>query len=199
MTDDGRFQLLSSPIIIKPKRPSSGKRVVNTTLSELKRVHQAHTDALKSQVLIGLKKLTPEGFEIFSKKLLEAYGFEEMQVTSISKDGGIDGFGKLKVGLAYMNIAFQSKRWKTTNIHRTEIDRFRGAIQGKYEQGIFFSTSKFSEGSQAASFQPGAVPVIMIDGEGIVDLMIKKNFGIEQEFLPVYSNALDPILSSDED
>lgn len=196
MGTDGRFGLLENPV--KTRRQKSAAKSGPGYLQQLKELHKEHTDTLKHQILKELKRLSPDGFELFSKKLLDAYGFENMKVTQSSNDGGIDGNGALKVGIAYMNIAFQSKRWKSNVIHRPEIDKFRGAIQGKYEQGIFFTTSKFSKGAQAASFQSGAVPIIMIDGDGIVDLMIEKSFGVEQEFLPVYSSALDIILSDDD-
>lgn len=71
--------------------------------------------------------------------LLDVYGFSDLSVTQKSKDGGIDGFGKLKIGLAHMSVAFQCKRWNVGSVGRKEIDAFRGAIQGEYEQGIFFT------------------------------------------------------------
>ena len=118
-----------------------------------------------------------------------------MSVTQKSKDGGIDGFGKLKIGLAYMNVAFQCKRWNIGSVGRKEIDAFRGAIQGEYEQGIFFTTSSFTKEAMSCSIKHGAVPIILIDGKMIVDFMIEKQFGIEHENLPIYINALDQVLS----
>lgn len=122
-----------------------------------------------------------------------------MKVTQLSKDGGIDGYGKLKVGLSYMNVAFQCKRWTKGNIGRPEIDKFRGAIQGKYEQGIFFTTAAFAPGVENESFRPGAVPIILIDGKGVVDMMLDKEFGVNIESLPIYSNALDLVLADEND
>lgn len=121
-----------------------------------------------------------------------------MKVTQYSKDGGIDGHGKLKVGLAHLNVAFQCKRFNRTSIGRPEIDKFRGAIQGQFEQGLFFTTSQFAKGVEAFSFRPGAVPIILIDGEAIIDLMIEKQFGVQVEQLPIYSYALDLVFSENE-
>ncbi|WP_295221300.1 restriction endonuclease [uncultured Chryseobacterium sp.] len=92
-----------------------------------------------------------------------------------------------------MQVAFECKRWITT-IGRPKISQFRGDIQGKYQQGIFFTTSKFSPDAKASSLQVGAVPIILIDGNGIIDLMMDKEFGVEKIELPIYSNALDLIL-----
>lgn len=68
------------------------------------------------------------------------------------------------------------------------------AIQGEYEQGIFFTTSSFTKDAMGCSIKHGAVPIILIDGEMIVKFMIEKQFGIEHENLPIYINALDQIL-----
>jgi restriction system protein len=167
-------------------------------LSDLHRLHAELLASFRDRVLAQLKGLDPESFELFSKRLLEAYGFKNVNVTSQGRDGGIDGFGRLRVGLAHLNVAFQCKRWRQRNVPRPEIDKFRGAIQGNFEQGLFFTTASFTKEAQEYSFRPGAVPIVLIDGPSIVDIMIEKRMGIEIEFLPVYSNALDLILSDDE-
>ena len=168
-------------------------------LQKLKELQATHTEVVKKRILGDLKKINPANFETFAKRLLEAYGFQDMKVTDLHKDGGIDGHGRLRVGLAYMNVAFQCKRWTKGNVGRTEIDKFRGAIQGKYAQGIFFTTAGFVPGVETESFRPGAVPIILIGGGQIVDMMIDKEFGLAIETLPIYSYALDLVLSDEND
>jgi len=163
----------------------------------LKEFHTKYIDEFKSNILENLKNIEPETFEHFCKKLFKVYGFKDIKVTRVQKDGGIDGNGKLKVGISYLNVAFQSKRWKKTTVGRTEIDKFRGAIQGDYEQGIFFTTSSFSKEALNATTKKGAVPIILIDGSMILDIMIEKKFGVQVEELPIYINALDEILTED--
>lgn len=152
--------------------------------------HKKYLIVFKQQMLQELKKMTPAAFEAFGQELLDGYGFENTQVTSISKDGGIDGYGRLKVGLAHLNVAFQCKRWKKTTIQRPEIDRFRGAAQGAYEQGIFFTTSTFSSGAIEASIKPGAIPTVLLDGPAIVDLMIQKKIRVESMSADIPTFAL---------
>ena len=166
-------------------------------INELKGLHDQHTKVFKKRVLDELKRIPPDAFELFTKRLLECYGFKEMNVTQISKDGGIDGYGKLKVGIADMNVAFQCKRWTSSNIGRPDIDKFRGAIQGEFEQGMFFTTASFTKSATNVSFKPGAVPIILIDGTSITNLMIDKKFGIEEEQVKLYSYNLDSILDPD--
>jgi restriction system protein len=163
---------------------------LTTVEKQLWSLHAKYLELFQEHMLRELRKLTPGGFEAFSRDLLDAYGFKETQVTSISRDGGIDGYGKLKVGLAHINVAFQCKRWSKGNIQRPEIDKFRGASQGAYEQGIFFTTTSFSKGSIAASIQRGAIPVVLIDGPAIVNLMIERKFRVESNVMEIPAFAL---------
>lgn len=177
---------------ITPKPPHAIK------LHDLQLLHTKYIAELKQKILVDLKRLSPAAFELFAKRLLDVYGFHDTRVTQLSGDGGIDGFGKLKVGLANLNVAFQCKRWAKGNIQRPEIDKFRGAAQGDVEQGLFFTTASFSEGAIAASIKRGAVPIILVDGKLIVDLMIEKGFGVQIETMSIPSYALDLVLGNDE-
>jgi len=162
-------------------------------IQELRSKHLKYKIEFKKNILDQLKSIEPTEFEIFSKKLLEVYGFIDMQVTKKGRDGGIDGYGKLKVGISHLNVAFQCKRWKS-KVSRIEVDKFRGATQGDFEQAIFFTSSEFSKEALKATTKKGAIPVILADGNSIVELMIEKEFGIDVESLPVYLSALDEIL-----
>jgi len=166
------------------------KRLIAT----LRITHTEYIKSFKIQLLEQLKEVDPDTFELFCKKLLKVYGFKDLKVTRPKKDGGIDGYGKLKVGISYLNVAVQCKRWRNTCVGRTEIDKFRGAIQGDYEQGIFITTSRFSKEALNATTKKGAVPIILIDGMTIIDIMIEKKFGVEIQELPLYVNALDVAL-----
>ena len=198
LREENKYYFLEQPLKQRSRRkPSAGLRH-RSLLQDLKAMHEMYDAGLRATVLANIRRLDPSTFEEFAKKLLEAYGFVDVRVTQYSKDGGIDGHGKLKTGLAYLNVAFQCKRFRTNSVGRPEIDKFRGAIQGQFEQGLFFTTSTFAQGAEAASFRPGAVPIILIDGKAIVDLMIDKRFGVQVEQMPIYSYALDLIFAEDD-
>jgi len=163
---------------------------LSTIEKELWGVYKKYIHAFKQKLLQELKKMTPAAFEQFGRELLDGYGFENTHVTNVSRDGGIDGYGRLKVGLAHLNVAFQCKRWKTASIQRPDIDRFRGAAQGTYEQGIFFTTSKFSKGAIDISIKSGAIPIVLIDGLAIVDLMLEKKIRVESTPIDIPAFAL---------
>jgi restriction endonuclease Mrr len=141
-------------------------------LPNLEEVADEYLEAYRQKILQKLQDLSPEQFERFASVLMTAYGFINVTVTGRVGDGGIDGHGRLKVGLATMNVAFQCKRWQG-QVGRPEIDRFRGAISGEFQQGILFTTSDFSEPAREASLKQGTVPIVLVNGDAIVQLMIE--------------------------
>ncbi len=183
ITDKGRRRL-REPQPPEPEKP---------TFEDLYDEYEA---AFRARLLDRLQALSPSEFERFARKLLQAYGFVDVKVTQISRDGGIDGYGKLRLGLATMNVAFQCKRWQQT-VGRPEVDKFRGAIQGEFEQGIFFSTSDFSPEARAASLKKGAVPIILLNGQSIVALMIEKGLGVQRVPLYAYYERPDDLTAEE--
>lgn len=192
LESNGTYSLLKNKIESISKHPTDN---IDALKKELLKVYSDYIREQKKALLKSLQTLDPIIFETFSKNLLLGYGFKNIKVTKAFKDGGIDGFGKLKVGIQHFNIAFQCKRWTKSNVPRKEIDSFRGQTQGKFEQGIFITTSKFTKEAQSVAFQAGAVPIILIDGPTIVEMMIDRELSIESEELKVYTNALDLMLS----
>jgi restriction system protein len=187
ITDQGRKRL--EPEAKGDSKPTAIPLSATVSLVEL---HEKYELQFRSKLLDRLYELSPTQFEHFARYLLAAYGFVQMKVTQRSKDGGIDGHGLLKVGLARMAVAFQCKRWDG-NVPRPEVDKFRGAIQGEHEQGVFFTTSDFTRGAMDASIKKGAVPIVLLNGESIVDLMIDKEFGVQKKPLQIYEDQLDTI------
>ena len=192
LVEGGRFQLMTTPVTVHATPEASLQGVGKTAnLAALKKLHRQYVEAFKKRLLGQITKIDPASFERFCRNLLTAYGFEKMVVTRLTKDGGIDGHGRLKVGFTFFNVAFQCKRYTNRNVGRPEIDQFRGAIQGKYEQGIFFTTGGFTSDAARCSFQAGAVPIILLNASTIVDIMIDKQFGVQTTTLPIYEASLD--------
>lgn len=193
---DGTYNLKKyEPALRKTNLFSNRLSKQDIRRSELLEAHKSYTSAFKENLLVQLKELDPIDFEIFCANFLGAYGFRKVKVTSKSKDGGLDGYGEFKIGLSWMTIAFECKRYTGGKVGRPKIDQFRGAIQGEYPYGIFFTTSTFTEEAKKIKSKPGATPVVLVDGKAIVDLMIEKNFGIEKEEINLYRNSLDLIIN----
>lgn len=165
------------------KREKTEKVEIEPVEPTFRDLLEAHEHTVRALLLDHLYNFDPTAFEHFAKQLLEAVGFTDLEVTQRSRDGGIDGYGKLRQGIVKIDAVFQCKRWQNT-VPRAEIDRFRGAISGRFDQGILLTTSNFSIEASGVSVRQGAVPIILIDGERIVDLMIQHSIGVSRR--PLY-------------
>jgi restriction system protein len=161
--------------------------------ASLEDIYSEYIRAFKLKVLTSLKQLDPYEFEFFGKILLEKYGFQNVVVTTKSGDGGIDGYGDLEMGMGSMKFGFQCKRYDTSLITPIQLREFRGSLdENGLSQGIFFTTSRFSKTAKEAAEIPGARPIMLFDGEEIVNLMLKKSFGVSiSRNLPIYEYTLD--------
>ncbi|MGY6130042.1 restriction endonuclease (plasmid) [Paraburkholderia strydomiana] len=132
------------------------------------------------------------------KFLRNSYGFQDVRVTARSRDGGIDGYGELKMGPGTFTVAFQCKRYGRAKVQRPAIDAFRGeGPTGACNTG-HFTTISFTTGALLDSRRSGAIPVVLIDGKEIVNLMINNQFGVQVETPAVPVNPIDLVLLDEE-
>ena len=149
-----------------------------------------HETEVKNRIVSDLKALRSNEFEQFCKSFLRLLGYQQLEVTNGGADGGIDGHGMFRQGVVTMRSAFQAKRWSETPVGRPEIDRFRGAIQGAFDHGVYLTTSRFTRDAEAASIKAGAVPLLLLDGAAIAETMIRSGIGVTSR--PVMMHEIDP-------
>ena len=138
--------------------------------------------ALATELLQTIKTCSPMFFERLVVDLLVKMGYggtrkDAGQAIGKSGDGGIDGIIKEdRLGLDIVYI--QAKRWDETLIGRPEIQKFAGALQGqRAKKGIFITTSKFTQSAhEYVAFIESKI--VLIDGEGLAQLMIDYNVGV---------------------
>ncbi len=145
---------------------------------------EQHNTELREAIEERLRALDPFQFEELAGRLLRAMGFRDVEVTQKSADGGIDGHGKLRVGIVNVKAAFQCKRWRDS-VHRPAIDQFRGATQGRFDQAILMTTARFSENAIAESIRAGVIPIILVDGPRMIELMIDNDIGTSRKPLAI--------------
>lgn len=125
-----------------------------------------------------ISKIDPIQFEHLVKNLLEEMGYENVFVTKQSGDQGVDVVGTVQIGISTITEVVQVKRHKS-NINRPIIDQLRGALPyHKALRGTIITTGNFSKGCDEAAFFPGAAPITLIDGDGLIDHLIKYQIGI---------------------
>lgn len=130
-----------------------------------------------------LQSVSPIGFEHVCKRLLREHGFENVQVTQASHDGGIDGYGTLELNpFVSIKVLFQCKRYKGT-VSRSQIGDFRNAMIGRADKGIILTTGTFSEDAKREASRDGAPPIELIDGKKLVDLFEKVELGVKPKIV----------------
>ncbi|HEY6578259.1 MAG TPA: restriction endonuclease [Rhizomicrobium sp.] len=125
-----------------------------------------------------LLSLSPNGFERLCQRILREVGFDEVVVTGRGGDGGIDGHGILRINkLVSDRVLFQCKR-HADQISPSYIREFRGSMDGRADRGIFLATSNFSAEAKREAVRDGAVPIEMVDLDGLISLLTELGLGV---------------------
>jgi len=133
----------------------------------------------RKELLKLIREMPPGDFEDTIGRLLAAIGFEEVEVTDRSKDGGIDVRGTLVVGgVIKTRLAVQVKRWRA-NVQSPTVQQVRGSL-GAHEQGLIITTSDFSKGAQDEAERADATPVALMNGEQLVALLVESEIGVRR-------------------
>jgi restriction system protein len=126
-----------------------------------------------------LQNISPKGFENICKLLLRESGFENVEVTGKSHDGGIDGYGTLEVNpFVSFKVLFQCKRYKG-GVSRSQVGDFRNAMLGRAEKGIIITTGHFTTEAIKESNRDGAPKVELVDGEKLIKVFEKVELGLK--------------------
>ena len=137
------------------------------------------------QVRIALRKrllaMKPGEFEELVSQLLVEMGFEMVEVTKLSGDGGIDVRGTLVVGdVVRIKMAVQVKKWKLkNNIQTPVVQQVRGSL-GAHEQALIITTSDFSPGAVKEAAQTDKTPIALMNGEQFVMLLMEHGIGVHR-------------------
>lgn len=127
-----------------------------------------------------LQNMNPYHFEALIGQLLQAMGYEDVNVTKASGDKGIDVVGNVQVGITRITEVVQVKRMQNS-VNRPLIDQLRGALPyHKAIRGTLITTGKFSSGCAEAANYPGAAPITLIDGSRLIELLIENGVGIKR-------------------
>jgi restriction system protein len=62
-------------------------------------------------------------------------------------------------------------------------------LQGKFDHGVFLTTSRFSNDAKDDAYRQGAISIMLLDGEAITDLMIDQGIGVVKQPLVLYEVA----------
>ncbi len=124
-------------------------------------------------------------FEHLVKRLLEEMGYQNVEVTPPSGDGGVDVIADIELGITSVREVVQAKRHRRT-IQRKELDALRGSLHRfNAVRGTIIATSQFAKGTKEAAFESGAAPITLIDGDKLIDLLIEHDIGVRKQTFKV--------------
>jgi len=134
----------------------------------------------KPDLITTLRSLSPVGFEKVCRELLRESGFENVEVTGGSADGGIDGHGTLEINpFVSFKVLFQCKRYAEGNlVSRAQVGDFRNAMIGRAEKGIIIATSSFTNAAIQEANRDGAPQVELVDGVKLVEMFQRVELGV---------------------
>lgn len=164
----------------KARKAKSKSEIIETQEEDSPDTIELNADTSLIQVL---KELSPSGFENVCKELLREHGFENVQVTGKSHDGGIDGFGILEINpFVSFKVIFQCKRYQGS-VSRSQVGDFRNAMIGRAEKGIILTTGTFTKEAQKEANRDGAPPIELVDGEKLVEMFEKVELGLRPKIV----------------
>lgn len=133
---------------------------------------------VRADLLNRIKGVSPSAFELIVLRLLQKMGYGDAgKALGGSHDGGVDGVIR-QDRLGIDRIYFQAKRWNEATVGAGTVRDFVGALAGmKAKRGVFITSSKFSHDATSFATSVGEYSVILIDGEGLADLMYEYEMG----------------------
>jgi len=174
------------------KRMTSGAEVEESRYEPLSEMQSEETvtDSWRSELSSIVQTMDFTGFERLCMAILIKSGFEKVEVTQRSNDKGIDGRGVLRLNLISFRVLFQCKRY-VGSVQGPEIRNFQAAMAGRADKGLFITTGRFTSGAEKEATRDGAMPVELIDGEALCDLLKKLGLGVETKLVQVESVSID--------
>ena len=134
----------------------------------------------REQVADILFNMNPYAFEKLAQRLLRECGFSDVEVTSKSGDGGIDGTGKLRInGIFSFNVAFQCKRYKG-QVGAPQIRDFRGSLGTNIEKGVLITTGAFTREAKEEASSEGKRLIDLMDGEELINKLAEYGIGLNE-------------------
>ncbi len=133
----------------------------------------------RAEMMSILLGLPAGGFERLCQRLLRESGFEKVQVTGKSGDGGLDGNGILQINpFVSFKVLFQCKRYSGA-VSVSQVRDFRGAMMGRADKGIILTTGTFTADARKESVRDGVPPIELVDGEKLMDMFEELELGVK--------------------
>lgn len=153
---------------------------------EVQQALKAHNDAQREALREQLETMDPYLFEQLARDLLEAMGYEDVEVTKQSGDKGVDVVAAVQYGITEVREVVQVKRTQSA-VGRPVLDQLRGALPyHEAIRGTIIALGGFTSGCKERALHQGAAPITLIDGDRLLDLLIEHEIGIQKKQVVVH-------------
>lgn len=160
-----------------PVDSQATERPHQAVLKAIKGYNDAQTNTLRER----LETMNPYRFEGLIRDLLEAMDYEDVIVTKQSGDKGVDVIANYQYGITQIREVVQVKRHKN-NITRPVLDQLRGALPYHNAiRGTIITIGGFAKNCMEAALFPGAAPITLIDGDKLIELLLKHGVGVKKK------------------
>ncbi|MBA3647813.1 MAG: restriction endonuclease [Chitinophagales bacterium] len=163
--------------IVKQKKTKSNLNEEQDNNEELQKI------TWQQEIITELQTISSSSFERLCQRLLRELGFQNVEVTGKSNDGGIDGKGLLRIGgVLSFHVIFQAKRYKNS-ISPSVVRDFRGAMVGRADKGLIITTGTFTREAKREAQRDGAPPIDLMDENDLAEKLKELKLGIEIELV----------------
>ncbi|MBW2410789.1 MAG: restriction endonuclease, partial [Deltaproteobacteria bacterium] len=146
----------------------------------------AFNNLQKKTLRARLAAIRPQRFEHLLRELLEAMGYEDIEVVKDSGDKGLTLVAAVPVGILTGREVIQAYR-QQKNIGSSVIEQLREVLpQLQASRATCITIGKFARSCREIALQVSAVPVVLIDGGGLVNLFFKHRIGLTEQSLLLY-------------
>jgi len=155
--------------------------------------------ALDQKLREWLQKMHWRTFESsFLTEVLRRLGFDDIEITQHTRDGGVDARGTYRRGIVKASLIVSAKHWPQATVGPDEVRRLRGIVDPA-NTGIIITTGRFSEVAKQEAEAPGTHRLIaLIDGSTLIETCKSSRLGVRIQQLPELL-VLDEELSQEEE
>jgi restriction endonuclease Mrr len=138
-----------------------------------------------------IEQMDPAAFEWLVRALLLKLGYKNVNVHKQSADGGVDVRATLVAGgVANIQTCIQVKRQQT--VGRPIVQNIRGSLSA-HEAGLLVTSGHFTDEAREEANDPHKVPIALIDGLKLTELLLNLEIGVEHVNVTLYRLKLDDL------
>jgi restriction system protein len=162
---------------------SDGPMLAETVEVEEEGNEEINKFTWQEELIDELQHVDPIVFERLCQRLLRELGFQNVEVTGKTNDGGIDGKGMLRLGgVLSFHVVFQAKRYRGA-VSPSTVRDFRGAMVGRADKGLIITTGNFTREAKREASRDGAPPIDLMDGNDLAEKLKELRMGVEVELV----------------